>query len=286
MTPAGEFVFRFGEYILFHSPISAAPDGGRLAHAIQPGMIGIVVSVPRNGPTSVSLRDLSHPMHDLAEAVDLVIAAVPRPAGASWLNGPALGNSVREDDHPGLRLLSRHLSSLAEVAQSLAVPDGIAALEAAILLAAAVYQPEPVTAAELEVEDDSRRKAKAIQFIDKRLMDPTLTIDSLAIQLGVSRATLFRDFALDNGVKAYIRARRLALARQALHNRTGRRPSIAEIAHAHGFSSESHFSRAYSLSYGHTPGSTSTRSDLTTPTSDLSEVPDRIGTSPNPTGNK
>lgn len=286
MTAAGEAVFRFGDYILFHSPVRAAPDQGRLANTVQPGMIGIVVSVPGNGLTSMSVCDLSRPLRDPVEAIDVFVVAVPRPAGPSWLNGAALGTSVGEAIHPGLRLLSRHLSSVAEIANALTVSDGIAALEAALLLAAAAYESEPARDAELEIEDDSRRKAEAIRLIDKQLMDPTLTIESLALQLGVSRATLFRDFALDNGVKAYIRARRLALAHQALHNRTGRRPSIAEIAHAHGFSSESHFSRAYHLSYGHSPGNASARTLLTTPTSVPAETPDWIGTSQTATGNK
>lgn len=286
MTDAGYAVFRFGQYSLFRSRIGSAPNADWPARSIQSGMIGIVVSIPRLGPTSVSLRDLSRPLASLAEAVDLVIAAIPRLAGPSWLVGQDLDGPARDDDRPGVRLLAGHLSSLAKVAENLTVSDGIAALEAAILMAAAAYQSGQRLTDDREVKVHSGRKAEAIRLIDIRLMDPDLTIESLAAELGVSRATLFRDFGPANGVKAYIRARRLALARRALHQRSGGRPSIAEIAHAHGFSSESHFSRAYSMTYGHTPGSTAAKALLMTTPSDLSEQPERIGQSSASTGDR
>lgn len=255
MASAGDSAFRFGNYILFQSRFTTAHGSGRLAGAIQPGMIGIVVSAPNTGLTSVSLRDLSRPLGEVVQDVDVIIAAIPRAKRPSWLSATDLEGPARAADRPGVRLLAGHLSSLAEVAEGLAVLDGVAALEAAVLLASVVYQPDQATILDQEVGEDSRRKADAIRLIDMRLTDPGLTIEGLAAELGVSRATLFRDFGAENGVKAYIRTRRLALARQALNERSGRRPSIAQIAHAHGFSSESHFSRAYSLTYGHAPGS-------------------------------
>jgi AraC-like DNA-binding protein len=286
MTVAHDFAIRFGEYVLIRTRFDGKLAGTRLNRTIQPDMIGIVVSVDQRGTTSVGLHDLSRPLSGIAEAVDLIIAAIQRPASPSWLTSRHLGGTARQDDHPGVRLLAGYLSSLAGVAEALPLPDGIAAIEAAVVLAAAVYPPEPVVVEETRAETPSARKADAIRLIDKRLMDPGLTPESLARELGVSRATLFRDFGRANGVKAYIRSRRLAMARQALLRRSGGRPSIAEIAHAHGFGSESHFSRAYRLAFGHTPGSSTAKALLTTPASDLSVPPARPVKSAAPRGTR
>lgn len=47
---------------------------------------------------------------------------------------------------------------------------------------------------------------------------------------------------------------RCRAARRPFRERIGRNPSVAEIAHTHGFASEAHFSRLFKLVYGGSPG--------------------------------
>lgn len=96
---------------------------------------------------------------------------------------------------------------------------------------------------------------EAARLVDERLLDPDLGAESLMTALGLSRSSLYRAFRPVGGVQAYIRQRRLENARDVLAARTGPRPTVGEVAHSHGFASDSHFSRAFRKVFGYPPGS-------------------------------
>jgi AraC-like DNA-binding protein len=101
----------------------------------------------------------------------------------------------------------------------------------------------------------SGREHKAVEQA-KRLMretyDSPLTMTSLARRVGVSESSLKRAFqrVCGTSVFAYYQARRLEQAREMLASGRG---SVTEIAFAVGYSSHSHFSRAFKRQFGYPP---------------------------------
>ena len=93
------------------------------------------------------------------------------------------------------------------------------------------------------------RKVVAANFANAAL-DPS----AVAAASGVSLRYLQALFAAnDTTVGAVIRDRRLDAAREALTSPVGPRRTVAEIAHAVGFVSAAHFSRAYRARFGRPP---------------------------------
>lgn len=201
------------------------------------------------------LRDLARPSAIKAEAVDAIVLAMPRDAAPRWLiNRNFHGLSI--DGSPQIsRLLTGHLMALLDTAPALTIDDGVAGIEAALVMVERAFMNSGrLTDGQTQAIYRGLR-ASAITLIDRVLHDPALKIETLTRSLGVSRATLFRAFAPSGGIGLYIKRRRLEVAREALLARVGRRPTVGEIAHAHGFVSESHFSRSFRDHYGQAPGS-------------------------------
>jgi AraC-like DNA-binding protein len=93
----------------------------------------------------------------------------------------------------------------------------------------------------------------ACDYIHARLGDGALTPRAISLHLGISTRTLYRLFEPMGGVAAFIQNKRLERAHDAIVRR-GRGVSLAEIGYAHGFSSASHFSRAFRAHFGFPPG--------------------------------
>lgn len=212
---------------------------------------GIDVNMPAG---SFHLRDLARPSALKVEAVDAVTLAMPRDVAPRWLVERNI-HGLSIDGTPQIsRLLTGHLMALLEAAPSLTVDQGVAGIEAALVMAEKAFtHAGNFTPTQTEAIYRGLR-ASAVTLIDRGIHDPALKIEQLTRSLGVSRATLFRAFAMSGGIKLYIKRRRLELARQALQARVDRRPTVGEIAHAYGFVSESHFSRSFRIEYGYAPG--------------------------------
>ncbi|PWC40350.1 hypothetical protein TSO221_25140 [Azospirillum sp. TSO22-1] len=91
------------------------------------------------------------------------------------------------------------------------------------------------------------------RFLEMRLADPALGPDAVLGSFRMSRAYLYELFEPHGGVVRYIQQRRLVRCLAMLRDPSSRRRKIADIAFAHGFTSESHFSRAFSRAFGMTP---------------------------------
>ena len=92
------------------------------------------------------------------------------------------------------------------------------------------------------------------RHVEGRLKDQSLNADSIAAELGMSRATLYRAFASVGGVADYVRRRRLANAALMLAAPENRRRKIGHIAFEWGFASEQSFTRAFKSAFGVSPG--------------------------------
>ncbi|WP_447775576.1 AraC-like ligand-binding domain-containing protein [Variovorax boronicumulans] len=92
------------------------------------------------------------------------------------------------------------------------------------------------------------------QRIDEQLADPTLSVGTLAAQLGMSVSHIHRVFKSEPLTPSqYIWERRLdACSRDLLEPRLAGRP-VGEIAYGRGFNDAAHFSRAFRERFGCSP---------------------------------
>lgn len=180
-----------------------------------------------------------------------VVLAAHRATAPVWLTGlPGLG---RAEHSPYVGLITNMLRDLADAGQDMEPDDAAVVIESILLLGRKALNRPPPIEAPTGAADDPDILA-ATRLIDERLMDPDLDAASLMQALGLSRSSLYRAFQAVGGVNAYIRQRRLQLARDVLAARTGPRPTVGEVAQSHGFASDSHFSRAFRAAFGHSPG--------------------------------
>ena len=212
----------------------------------------------RVGAGAVQFRDLGRPSASRLESVDVINLMTPRERAPYWMLDGTVHGLVLEDSSPVGRLLSSHLLVLSEVAPSLTQDEGVAAIDAAFLIAGIGMgigrggPPTPLQAAAVH----RTVRLRATRFIETRLLDPALTVDEIALATGASRSTLYRAFADHGGVHRRIRDLRLDRARSALRRRVGRYPVVSEIAYRHGFANEAHFGRLFRARFGHPPGDT------------------------------
>lgn len=219
------------------------------------GMDGDIDGVRVSGrPGTVHVRHLARPSGARVALVDAITIAIPREVAPAWILEPRFhGASI--DDRPAIgRVLINHMTALCAAAPRMGREEGIASVRAALMLAEKAFLDSGRLAPEQTRTVYAGIRASATALIDRQLIDPDLRIGSLIVALGVSRATLFRAFADHGGINSHIRRQRLHRARFALMERTGRSPTVAEIAHSHGFVSESHFSRLFRAAYGEPPG--------------------------------
>ena len=97
---------------------------------------------------------------------------------------------------------------------------------------------------------------RAIQvFIEDRLASDNINVTLILKNFGVSRASLYRMFEQDDGVRTYIARRRLYRAVTDLADAPHQRGKIHEVSERWGFSSDANFNRMVKREFGVTPGS-------------------------------
>lgn len=92
-------------------------------------------------------------------------------------------------------------------------------------------------------------------FIERNMADLRFSTTSILRQFGVSRATLFRMFEMDGGVRNYINQRRLFRAVHQISINPLTRGEISKAASEWGFSSDANFNRAVRRAFGTSPNS-------------------------------
>ena len=212
----------------------------------------------RSSAGAIHFRDLSRPSVSRAEAIDLVTLMIPRIAAPLWMRDGGIHGLAISPDNPMGKLLASHLCLLADTASGLRHDEGAAAVEAALLIAErAVGRHSAATPEQLSAIHATVRH-RATRCMRRRLLDPQLTVQDIAVAAGVSRTTLFRAFA-PGGLRHYMLDMRLDCARAALGGRDPRRQTVAEVAYRHGFASAAHFARLYRERFGHAPGEMAAR---------------------------
>lgn len=92
-------------------------------------------------------------------------------------------------------------------------------------------------------------------FIEQNLASPLLSTESILREFGVSRASLYRMFESEGGVRNYISRRRLFQAAVDLSRAETVRGKISRTAERWGFSSNANFHRSIKTVFGVKPGS-------------------------------
>lgn len=92
-------------------------------------------------------------------------------------------------------------------------------------------------------------------FIEERLAYDDINVTLILKNFGVSRASLYRMFERDDGVRTYIARRRLYRAVTDLASAPHQRGKIHEVSEKWGFSSDANFNRMVKREFGVTPGS-------------------------------
>ena len=181
-----------------------------------------------------------------------IILAATREGAPPWLTGITGIQAVAPST------LTALINSLMVGLVGLPAPsdtdDTAVVIDAILLMARQVWDRPPEPDAPDWAKGDAEM-VEAARLVEARLLDPELCADTLMVALGLSRSSLYRAFRPVGGVQAYIRQRRLENARDVLAARVGARPTVGEVAHTHGFASDSHFSRAFRKTFGYPPGS-------------------------------
>jgi AraC-like DNA-binding protein len=172
---------------------------------------------------------------------DLVKEAVPHLAHTSGAVFEPEGAAARIfGDH--MLSLARHLGD-ARAAEAPGIVNGTLGLLDALSLR---HDAKAVSSV------DAGFRA-ACRFIDRHLGDPTLGAKSVCQHLRCSRATLFRMFKSQGGVREHIQRRRLMACFAALTSPAHASRQIFDIALEFGFHSPSHFSHLFRAHFGMTP---------------------------------
>ena len=221
----------------------------RLVHGHQPAR----TITPESG---LLLLDTRQPIRLMfAQSHEHVYLVMPRPMVET-----ALGRVMRGEDGGvmllpgcGLRaLLCSHLRRIPQWRAQLSRADAQAAIGAAVEIAIACLRavgPAPPT----RPPAVDTLVARAGAEILRRLGDPGLCAEDIALALNCSRAHLYRAFAARGlSVGAAIREARIERARQLILERPCM--PLAEVGLVVGYASQAGFSRAFRRKMGCAPG--------------------------------
>ena len=156
--------------------------------------------------------------------------------------------------HGATRLLSNYLTSLVDGLHD-APPDAMPALAEAtrsMITGCLLSQGTPECASDPCGQLALRNRAKSVilQNIGSARLDPA-RISELS---GIKRSTLYRVFAAEGGVSAFVQDLRLNLVNSDLQDPACGLDRIATLAERRGFHNASSFNRAFRAKFGRTPG--------------------------------
>lgn len=172
-------------------------------------------------------------------------AALDEVSGRAWVTGGVMLNGAA----PATRLLTTYLDTLRQALPELGSSAVVAARNATLELFIGALRAE----GDVPTTTMARPALRAgmDRFIERHLLDDTVTPAAIATAHGVSTRTVNRIFnATGQTVSEVIRVRRLARAREEV---TESDHPISVIAHRWGFSDTSHFSRSFKAHYGSSP---------------------------------
>lgn len=158
---------------------------------------------------------------------------------------------VLRQEEPMVAILKELLLSVAQQAKLLDQAQADKLAKPIIELLAATLARNPAVTEYAQGAIASATAIKVRRIIDAKLLDPELTPDGIAAEVGISRSSLFEVCQPYGGVMTMVRKRRLNKAYRML-NQTPH-ANIALTAYATGFKSIDTFARAFKKEFGMTP---------------------------------
>nr|WP_313902723.1 AraC family transcriptional regulator [Methylobacterium sp. E-066] len=191
--------------------------------------------------------DLAQPVRIVADAVDATNVLIPRVLLEKQGCRPdALhGRPLDHDGDPFGRLVHNFVANVVACGDLLDRREALSASSAIIQRCATWLRGQDDGSA--SPNPDVRIRVR--RFIEAELGNPKLTPALIAERLGLSRSTLYRQFA-PNGIISYIRDRRLMYAMRLLIKEGAGPARIFRIADTVGFSDERTFRRAFKRRFG------------------------------------
>lgn len=207
-------------------------------------------------PGDIAILDLSQPHHIALDAFAGDLLIVPRLLLAPLLGESEIPAKARLCRSVKLAaMMTRHLDALLDDAAGMTVDEASVLTPATLSLVAGCLSL--ATDSALATPPLHRCYAPTLlairRYIDGNLGASELSPRSIQLRFSVSRPQLYRLFEPLGGVAAYIRRRRLTRCFEEISASSGPRRSISEIAFAHGFLSDSAFSRTYTAHFGISP---------------------------------
>lgn len=203
------------------------------------------------GRSQIYVLDLARELDSVIAAGDTIILTIPRDVlsarlGHKDLHGLVLQGALGD-------LLADHMRALQHRLPSLKYDEIPHVQQATLAMVAAALAPSAANFTSAEAHIDFRLLNRARQLIERHLHRPDLSPAFVAGQMGLSRARLYRLFAQESGVSAYIQLRRLNKARELLQGDLGHQQRISSLAFQFGFKSDAHFSRSFKAAFGYSP---------------------------------
>ena len=195
-------------------------------------------------PDRIQIHDLNLPSHYSTPcSVSALVIDVPYSAiGYDPSSHPAT-MSVATDTPVGMLLQNAIMTIYSQAATiSSSEAPKLAAGFCGLLLG--MIQTERADVAGLENVANARLQLIKT-YIEMHIDDPELDTTLLCRKFAASRATIYRLFAADGGVKKYLTQRRLVHAFRRLRSSPPSRGRIRTVAEALGFDDHSHFNRLF-----------------------------------------
>ncbi len=176
---------------------------------------------------------------------------VPRDLLEAHISGVAVlhGCSIAG---PYANLLANYLDVIADSLPSMEEESGEDLSTATFNLLVACLKPSVANTSRARPQLDAILIHRAKRYIHGQLRSPSLSPDTVAIALSVSRRTLYRAFEPLGGIQRYILGKRLDGVYDDLLDQE-QRHKICEIAEAFGFGRMDYFSRVFKNRFGHCP---------------------------------
>jgi AraC-like DNA-binding protein len=180
-------------------------------------------------------------------------AALPRDllAAAGW---PEPRTALLHDGDPRADLLRQHLIAIwQQQVSGTAAMSATNELSLGLASLTRIYFSAPGSALSAEPEAQQHALISSIQqWLDNNLHRSDLDASTIAAAFHLSRSTLYEMFKPWGGIRTYLQARRLDIARHTLES-ADPRLSISQLAIRLGFRSVSSFSRAFHARWGMPP---------------------------------
>lgn len=200
----------------------------------------------------IAFFDLAKPLRIHAERVNNISLIVarrrlePLVAAIDNIHGWVLRDGTAKN------LLAAHLELMLDIGDTIAADESQAVSTATIQLAASCLSVP--TSQEIENQSAPAKLLVSVkEAIERQLTQHDFGPESLLLQFGVSRATLYRMFVPFGGVTAYITERRLRYALQRISDNGPDKPRIKQLAHDLGYKHATAFSRAFRRFFGVSP---------------------------------